>query len=102
MRSLLIDDVRNIPADKVARTYWEAIEALEDEIWDLVYLDHDLNSFDENGKEFTGKDICTWLQANQQAHPRRVILVTMNYWGGKDMLAILNRLGVNCSWNRGG
>lgn len=40
--TLLIDDQRNLPADRVARTFKEGIDALAEQHWNLLYLDHDL------------------------------------------------------------
>ena len=45
MSTLLIDDQRNLPADRVARTYQEGIDALAEGHWDVLYLDHDLGDF---------------------------------------------------------
>ena len=47
MSTLLIDDQRNLPADRVARTYQEGIDALAERHWDILYLDHDLGDFRE-------------------------------------------------------
>ncbi len=45
MPTLLIDDQRNLPADRVGRTYREGVQALREQRWDLLYLDHDLGDF---------------------------------------------------------
>ncbi len=42
MRTLLIDDLREIAVDRVARTFLDGIAALKEGSWDLVLLDHDL------------------------------------------------------------
>lgn len=34
MKILLIDDIRNLPATKVARDYFSGVEALQSEEWD--------------------------------------------------------------------
>ncbi|MCK5072283.1 MAG: hypothetical protein KAQ98_02580, partial [Bacteriovoracaceae bacterium] len=61
MGTLLIDDIRNLRADFVARNYADGIRALRKGTWDHLLLDHDLGSF-KNGKEFTGYDIACWLE----------------------------------------
>lgn len=37
MATPLIDDQRDLPADRVARTFKEGIEALREQHWDLLY-----------------------------------------------------------------
>ncbi len=64
MRTLLIDDLRNIKADVIARTYDEGIRELTyNGPWDLLLLDHDLASF-VNGIEKTGYDVMCFLEEN--------------------------------------
>lgn len=78
MATLLIDDQRNLPADRVARTYKERIEALRERHWDPVYLD-DLGDFSGvGGRELTGYDIACWLEQNPQFLPDRIEIVTSN------------------------
>ena len=79
MATLLIDDQRNVPADRVARTYKEGIDALAQQHWELVYLDHDLGDFSgDGGRELTGYDIACWLEHNPQFLPDRMEIVTSN------------------------
>lgn len=60
MRVLLIDDLREIKADRVARTFEDGIKALAEEgPWDILYLDHDLG--DENPKH-TGYGVMCFLE----------------------------------------
>jgi len=60
--ALLVDDQRNLPADLVARTYNDGIEALRERHSDLLYLDHDLGDFSGvEGRELTGYDVPCWL-----------------------------------------
>jgi len=77
--TLLIDDQRNLPADRVARTFKEGIEALREQHWDLLYLDHDLGDFSEvDGRELTGYDVACWLEQHPQHLPDRIEIVTNN------------------------
>ena len=93
-RVLLIDDLRNIEATRVARTYNEGIEALKDGPWDLLLLDHDLGCYDSVGREKTGYDIICFLEENLQYLPERIELVTMNPVGRLKMnAAIVNLYG---------
>jgi hypothetical protein len=79
MRTLLIDDIRNLEADVIARNYNEGIKQLKHNgSWDLLLLDHDLASFDENGKEYTGYDIMCWLEANIRYLPKEIRCVSDN------------------------
>jgi hypothetical protein len=89
--TLLIDDQRNLPADRVARTYQEGIEALAERHWDVLYLDHDLGDFSGvEGRELTGYDIACWLERNPQHLPDRIEIVTSNPAGRRNIeLALL-------------
>jgi len=92
-RTLLIDDLRELEADSVARNYWEGILELEGNgPWDLLLLDHDLASFDDEGKEWTGTDVMNWLEANPQHLPAAIIFVTSNPVGRDRMERIRQRL----------
>ncbi len=85
-RTLLIDDMRDFNCDKTVKTFEEGIKALQEEIWDIVYLDHDL------GLGKTGYDIVCWLENNKQFLPKKIILVTQNPVGRKNMEVVINKL----------
>jgi hypothetical protein len=90
MRALLIDDLRNIDADRVARTYDDGIEALTNEgPWGILFLDHDLG--DPDPKK-TGLGIMNFLEANLGLLPRRIFLVTSNPVGRQQMEVIIRKL----------
>lgn len=89
MRVLLIDDVRDIVADRVARTFDDGIAALQGEKWDKVYLDHDLADPDPAK---TGYDILNWLEANPEHLPVEIFLVTQNPVGRQKMVLLIERL----------
>jgi hypothetical protein len=72
MRYALIDDLRvpgdpdnkkAIPVDAVvARNYADGLRLLQQEHWDVLYLDHDLADFSgPNGREMTGYDVLCFL-----------------------------------------
>ena len=92
MATLLIDDQRNLPADRVARTYREGIEALREQHWDLLYLDHDLGDFSGiEGRELTGYDVACWLEENPQFLPDKVEIITSNPAGRRNIEVVLLR-----------
>lgn len=92
MRTLLIDDLRNIEADRVARTFDDGIVALRDEgPWDELFLDHDLGDF-VIGTERTGEHIMKFLEENPQYLPGNIILVTANPVGRQRMEVIIKKL----------
>ena len=69
---LFVDDVRNPPiyfpvdGTYIARSYDEAIALLTQHNFHEVSLDHDIASYDENGKEKTGYDIALWMAERKQ------------------------------------
>jgi len=97
---LLIDDTRDEQSpevrrrvDLIARNYWAGIDALVVMgPWDLLLLDHDLSSYDENSKEYTGYNICRFLEDNPQFMPKDVQLVSSNPEGRKRMSYSLSKL----------
>lgn len=92
MSTLLIDDQRTLPVDRIARTYAEGIAALAEQHWDILYLDHDLGDFSGvDGKELTGYDVACWLEQNPQHLPGRVEIVTSNPVGRRNIESALQR-----------
>ena len=96
MRILAIDDVRECTyANVVARTHNDGIAMLEKfGPWDELYLDHDLGArerqYDNTGRELTGNDILVWLRNNLDKLPKKIILITGNPVGRKNMEATLS------------
>lgn len=86
MRILLIDDCRIMDVDRIARNYIEGIRALQEEKWDLLYLDHDM------GLGPTGYDVLLWLELFPEFLPKEILLVTQNPVGRHNMQQILDRL----------
>ena len=89
MKSLLIDDLRNIAADRIARTYDEGILALQEGPWEILYLDHDFGDPDERK---TGYGIMCWLEANPEYLPGRIQIVSANPVGRKNIQVVIDRL----------
>jgi len=104
MQSLLIDDLRvpgddgnkkNIPADAdVARDYASGIARLQEQKWDVLYLDHDLGDFSgPDGREMTGYHILCWLEEFPQFLPsENIIIVSDNSSGMIRMRMVINKL----------
>lgn len=89
MNILLIDDLRNIKADVIARTYDEGIKALQSQHFDILYLDHDLGDIDENK---TGYGIMVFLEENPKYLPDKIILITANPVGRIRMQNIIDKI----------
>ena len=89
-RTLLIDDMRNIDADVIARTFEEGVEALRnDGPFSTLYLDHDLG---EEDPRKTGYDIMCFLEENQRYMPGQIIVVSSNPVGRQKMQVVIDRL----------
>lgn len=86
--TLLIDDLRIIETDVVARTFDEGLQALQDYEVSLLYLDHDLGSLDV--KE-TGYDIVCWLEQNPEYWPQEIIVITANPVGRQNIYRVLEQ-----------
>lgn len=87
---LLIDDLRDIKADVVARTYDQGIHALTYQgPFEVLYLDHDLGEADPGA---TGYGIMNFLEANPQFLPGKIVLVTSNPVGRQRMQVVIDRL----------
>lgn len=91
MKILVIDDQRDIKADKVARTFTDGINALKSDKWDVLYLDHDLGSF-VDGVEKTGYDIMVFLEENTEYLPGRIEIVSSNPVGRRNMQIVIDKL----------
>jgi hypothetical protein len=94
MRILAIDDMRDMTqASVVARNYDEGIRQLEiNGPWDLLLLDHDLASFDDNGEEYTGYDVMCWLEAHPEFLPDKIECVSANPVGRARIIAVCTNL----------
>lgn len=89
MKTLLIDDRRNIDVTRVARTFDEGMKALKDGGWSVLYLDHDLGDPDPR---HTGYDIICWIEANPDMKPDQIVLVTDNPVGRRKMQVVIDKL----------
>lgn len=86
---LLIDDLRNLPATRIARSFEEGIKALKEEgPWDMLWLDHDLGQ--EDGKDGTG--IMNFLDENRQYMPIAIQCVSSNPVGKERIQKIATKI----------
>ena len=100
MRVLLIDDTRMEDApnilrhvDLIARTYWTGRDALvKMGPWDLLLLDHDLHSYDDQGVEWTGYSIMCFLEEFPELKPGKIEIVSSNPVGRKRMQVVIDKL----------
>lgn len=84
---LLIDDMRNLPADLTCRTYTEGIAALRERgPWSLLLLDHDL------GEDRSGYDVICWLEENPEFLPGEIRCVSSNPPGRARIEQVARRL----------
>lgn len=94
-RILAIDDRRECQgATVLARTYQEGMDCLfKMGPWDELWIDHDLASYDNKGREKTGYDILSSLEALWPVHRVDVIvLLTDNASGRPRMIQVIEKL----------
>lgn len=98
MKTLLIDDMRDIDANVVARTFDEGIYALRNNSkFDVLYLDHDLGedgfvTIEGESYPKTGYGIMVFLENNPHLLPVKISLVTSNPVGRRNMQVVINKL----------
>ena len=103
MRTLLIDDLRQIKADVIARDFESGIHALKHEgPFDVLYLDHDLAQ-DHEGNHFSeeidghiyvrnGYGIMCFLEEHPYYLPKRIEIVSSNPVGRRKMQTVIDKL----------
>lgn len=74
----------------IVETAQDAIEALEAETWDILFLDHDLadQAYMPSGPG-TGYEVAEWLSRNRERLPARVYIHSYNEKGRAKMLEVL-------------
>lgn len=78
---------------RIARSYQEGIDALEQEAWDLLVLDHDLADFSgPENEERTGFHVLDWLGAHLDRLPEEIQLITDNGSRRLPMVTSIQRL----------
>ena len=69
-----------------------AIESMTSNIFDVVFLDHDLGGriyVDSFGEEQTGYTVAKWLGQNPDRKPRQIFIHSFNTVGARNMHNIL-------------
>jgi hypothetical protein len=101
MNYLLIDDMREFGTNGIplptkndnwnhAKNFQQGINCLMAlGPFDILYLDHDLADLDPG---HTGYGIMCFLEANPQFLPKKIVLVTSNPVGRKNMKTVIDRL----------
>lgn len=72
-KHLLIDDVRDFGEMRTCRTYHEGIAALQEQTWDVLWLDWDMGI-----GCYGGMDVLEWLEKHPQHHPKEINMVSLN------------------------
>jgi CheY-like chemotaxis protein len=84
-------------------TYDEACDAIRAQVYDCVYLDHDLNDFGKRsvlagaygGVELTGTDVCMFITGlKPERRPKAAVIHSMNPAGARRMVDILTELEI--------
>lgn len=114
MRVLILDDSEirhrrfkekfSLETDILTHTYTveECIEAMTNNEYDMVCLDHDLG-----GQEMvpsgpgTGYEVCEWMVQNQDRVPNIVILHSFNPPGRDNMSRLLGNFGIRSTQHPG-
>lgn len=90
-RTLLIDDLRDLKADVIARNPIEGIKQLTYcGPWDTLLLDHDMATYDDNGREITGYDVLLWIEERLHSlssgeHEKDVIKLAIDMYIPKEI-----------------
>jgi len=94
LRTVLVDDVRDIQTTELCRTYAEAFETLCQKKFDVMYLDHDLGCFDpKSGLDLNGATLIKVLSEGHVELPKIIVLVSGNPIGSERQRLILKDLG---------
>lgn len=81
---LLIDDMRDLSCDAIARNSKSAMELLKCNCWECVCFDHDL------GEDVSGYDVMKSM-FNLKIYPKQIQIVTSNPVGRDNMMGLLNQ-----------
>lgn len=97
-KGLYVDDIREVPPScegwDVARNHDEAIKLLSSNEYDRVSLDHDIASWNDDGREMTGYDIVLWLaerKHNGDYVPPKIYCHSANPPGKASIEAVITR-----------
>jgi hypothetical protein len=88
-KHLLIDDFRDFYVDKICRTYDEGIAALSSEVWDVLWLDHDLGPMSGDRH---GGHVMDWLEEHPENLPGLIICVSSNPPGRQYIESVVKKI----------
>ena len=74
----------------ICTTTKSLIQNLETDIWDYLFLDHDLNGqvYVPSGKD-TGYEVAEWIVDHPERRPKRIIIHSFNEEGVENMSKLL-------------
>ncbi len=86
-RILFLDDdpdrhrliAKALPNARHVHTANEAIRALQNKIWDVVFLDHDLDQFGAENPG-TGEDVADWVIAHAERFRHTLFIIHSHNW----------------------
>jgi CheY-like chemotaxis protein len=102
MKILVLDDSKNrqdffsrslIGNEKViqAYNYDQAVKALEEDIFDLIFLDHDLD-LELDTEDKTGLDVAKYIaDMPYERFPKECIVHSLNSYGADNIVAVLEQ-----------
>jgi CheY-like chemotaxis protein len=76
----------------------ECISLLNNQEWDYLFLDHDLdNNFNSPG-EGTGYEVAKYIAEHPSCCPRRILIHTLNNIGASAMMLVLGDSGIRATY----
>lgn len=80
--------------------FHETIDVLENNVFDTIFLDHDLGDHRKgdrlyemySNREFTGADIARWIIANTNAIPQQCVVHSVNPSGAQNITNIMRKV----------
>ena len=76
-----------------AVTTKEGKELIQNHVFTTLFLDHDLNEYDQEGREVTGYDFCRWLSDQSINRDIQIIIHSVNPIGADNMKCYLIQNG---------
>ena len=100
MKTILVDDIRDLKADVICRTFNEGYDRLYLEKFDILYLDHDLGCWElKTGRDLNGALLLERLYMAEIKLPGTIHLISDNPVGKARQKAFLEDIGYMESTN---
>ena len=102
---------RDFPGAEIihCQDIWSAQEAIKTEKFDIIFLDYDLCDYsdasaivsDDSQFDLTGADFLVYMFAEvpQENWPDKVVIISINKDGAKEMQWLLDSVGIENSWD---